>query len=152
MTDKTITSSRAFAIKPGHLKQIRTLAALGRREGGIARHIGTSAAGWTRLKARDPRVVEAFERGRDEFEAGLLDTLSNPTLDTTLSVQQAIAIMNRRATNAMFMAKAVLGWRDGGDAPGAAVAAVQVNITASLDADGYAAFVAGKKAKVIDAE
>jgi len=57
------------------LQTVAAMAAAGARQEDIARRLGCDPKTWRRIRERDERVLEAFERGRSELHAELASKL-----------------------------------------------------------------------------
>lgn len=135
---------RGLTVPPGGYLQIRRLALQGAREGAIARKLGFSPATWTRLKDRDPKALDAYQRGRDELEAILIHRVREPKLpaDAGLSVSERIAVMKARQFGALSLGNSLFGWSQPATAESERVS-VTITLPAALPAADYAKAIEG---------
>lgn len=87
--------------------------------GPIARRLGIDHNTLLRLCDRDPRVAEAYERGR----AGLEEWITSALVEKAKSGETVALI---------FLAKARLGWRDRGEDTTTVVTNVQTNAVVAM--------------------
>lgn len=133
---------RRLAIPAGGYALIKRLAAAGARESYVARKLGLSPAGWTRIKERNPKALASFLAGREELELELIARVKEPELPADYSVAEGIALMRARQHGATVLGNSLFGWTRP-DTDTATPVSVTITLPGAMSPGEYAKTITG---------